>query len=108
MLEEMAPEIEREEAEAKDAQEFLQMLEQTYADAGTKLKQARSELERAQRDMSVPSSSGNPLSSALRPRVRRRGWPARPAASASPSSRCRMRQRAIWHRLRRRRPRPAC
>jgi chromosome segregation ATPase len=52
MLEEMAPEIEREEAEAKDAQEFLQMLEQTYADAGTKLKQARSELERAQRDMS--------------------------------------------------------
>ena len=52
MLEEMAPEIEREEAEAKDAQDFLQMLEQTYADAGTKLKQARSELERAQRNMS--------------------------------------------------------
>ena len=52
MLEEMAPEIEREEAEARDAQDFLQMLEQTYADAGTKLKQARSELERAQRDMS--------------------------------------------------------
>ena len=52
MLEEMAPEIEREEAEAKDAQDFLQMLEQTYADAGTKLKQARSELERAQRAMS--------------------------------------------------------
>jgi chromosome segregation ATPase len=48
----MLEEIEREEAEAKDAQEFLQMLEQTYADAGTKLKQARSELERAQRDMS--------------------------------------------------------
>ncbi|UEM18941.1 hypothetical protein JL100_017785 [Skermanella mucosa] len=52
MLEEMAPEIEREEAEAKDAQEFLEMLEQTYADAGTKLKRARSELDRAQRDMS--------------------------------------------------------
>ena len=37
----MAPEIEREEAEAKDAQDFLQMLEQTYADAGAKLKRAR-------------------------------------------------------------------
>jgi chromosome segregation ATPase len=51
MLEEMAPEIEREEAEAKDAQDFLQMLEQTYADAGAKLKRARADLDRAQRDM---------------------------------------------------------
>ena len=31
MLESMAPEIEREQAEAKDAQDFLQMLEQTYS-----------------------------------------------------------------------------
>jgi flagellar biosynthesis chaperone FliJ len=52
MLEEMAPEIEREEAEAKDAQDFLQMLEQTYADAGNKLKRARADLDRAHRDMS--------------------------------------------------------
>jgi hypothetical protein len=52
MLEEMAPEVEREEAEAKDAQEFLEMLEHTYADAGAKLKRARSDLDRAQRDMS--------------------------------------------------------
>jgi chromosome segregation ATPase len=52
MLEEMAPEIEREETEAKDAQDFLQMLEQAYANAGAKLKRARNDLERAQRDMS--------------------------------------------------------
>jgi chromosome segregation ATPase len=51
MLEEMAPEIEREKQDATDAQEFLEMLENAYAQAGGKLKQARSELERAQRDM---------------------------------------------------------
>jgi chromosome segregation ATPase len=51
MLEEMAPEIEREKQDASDAQEFLEMLESAYAQAGGKLKQARAELERARRDM---------------------------------------------------------
>jgi DNA repair exonuclease SbcCD ATPase subunit len=52
MLEQMAPEAEREKKEAADAKDFLQMLEQTYAEAGGKLKAARSTLEQAQRDMS--------------------------------------------------------
>ena len=52
MLEEMAPEVEREARDAQDAQAFLETLEKAYADAGAKLKAARSELERAQRDMS--------------------------------------------------------
>lgn len=52
MLEEMAPEVEREARDAQDAQSFLETLEQSYAEAGAKLRQARSELERAQRDMS--------------------------------------------------------
>ncbi len=51
MLEEMAPELEREKQDAADAKEFLDMLEQTYAEAGGKLKHARSELDRARRDM---------------------------------------------------------
>jgi chromosome segregation ATPase len=51
MLEQMAPEVEREKSEAADARDYLTMLEQTYAEAGGKLKTARSELERAQRDM---------------------------------------------------------
>jgi chromosome segregation ATPase len=49
---EMAPEVEREARDAEDAQSFLETLEQSYAEAGSKLKQARSELERAHRDMS--------------------------------------------------------
>jgi chromosome segregation ATPase len=51
MLEQMAPELEREKQDAQDAKEFLDMLEQGYAEAGGKLKQARSELDRARRDM---------------------------------------------------------
>lgn len=51
MLEEMAPEIERETKDAVDALQFLEMLEKSYADAGSKLKSARAELVRAQRDM---------------------------------------------------------
>jgi chromosome segregation ATPase len=51
MLEQMAPDVDREKAEAADAKDFVQMLERTYADAGGKLKSARSELEKAQRDM---------------------------------------------------------
>lgn len=51
MLEQMAPDIDREEQDARDAREFLDMLEKTYADAGNKLKQARAELQRAERDM---------------------------------------------------------
>jgi len=51
MLEQMAPEIEREKKDAVEAKDFLEMLEKTYAEAGGKLKQGRSELERARRDM---------------------------------------------------------
>lgn len=51
MLEQMAPDVDREAKDAADAREFLEMLEQTYAEAGAKLKAARSSLERAQRDM---------------------------------------------------------
>jgi len=51
MLEQMAPEVDREVADAQHAQEFLVMLESAYADAGAKLKSARSELGRAERDM---------------------------------------------------------
>lgn len=52
LLEDMAPEVERERQDAHDALEFLETLEGTYAQAGQKLRAARSELERAQRDMS--------------------------------------------------------
>lgn len=51
MLEQMAPDIEREKQDAVEAEEFLRMLEASYAEAGTKLRNARAELERAQRDM---------------------------------------------------------
>ncbi len=51
MLEEMQPEIEREQQDVVDAKSFLELLEKSYADAGGKLRTARSELERAGRDM---------------------------------------------------------
>lgn len=51
MLEEMAPEIEREKQDVVDAEAFLRSLEDTYQQAGQKLKSARAELTRAQRDM---------------------------------------------------------
>lgn len=51
MLEEMTPEVDREEAEAADAAEFLASLQQAYQDAAHRLKGARAELEAAQRDM---------------------------------------------------------
>jgi chromosome segregation ATPase len=51
LLEEMAPEIDREVKDAEDAKEFLAQLEEAYASAGAKMKQARSDLERAQRQM---------------------------------------------------------
>jgi chromosome segregation ATPase len=51
MLEEMAPELDRERQDAEDAGQFLRMLEETYAQAGAKLKSARDALQRAHRDM---------------------------------------------------------
>lgn len=51
MLESMSPDVEREKADATDAQEFLRSLEDTYQQAGQKLRNARDELNRAQRDM---------------------------------------------------------
>jgi chromosome segregation ATPase len=55
MLEQMAPDTEREKAEAEDAKDFLKMLESTYMEAGGKLKEGRAQLERAQRDMARAS-----------------------------------------------------
>ncbi|MBC7907697.1 MAG: hypothetical protein H7Y60_13270 [Rhodospirillaceae bacterium] len=52
LLEQMAPDVEREAQDAVDAQDFLKTLETTYAEAGAKLKAAKSQLDRAQRDMS--------------------------------------------------------
>ena len=51
LLEQMAPDIEREERDAVEAREFLEMLEKNYNDAGAKLKAARADLSRAERDM---------------------------------------------------------
>lgn len=51
LLEEMAPDIDREVKDAEDAQSFLSQLEDAYTSAGTKLKEARSQLDRAQRQM---------------------------------------------------------
>src|ERR1700750_422365 len=51
MLEQMAPDLDRERKDAEDAQQFLETLEETYAQAGAKLKGAKSELDRAHRDM---------------------------------------------------------
>jgi chromosome segregation ATPase len=51
MLEQMTPEIEQEKKDAVDAKDFLETLEKTYAEAGGKLRQGRSELDRARRDM---------------------------------------------------------
>jgi chromosome segregation ATPase len=51
MLEQMAPEVEREKKDVVDAKDFLETLEKTYAEAGGKLREGRSQLERAQRDM---------------------------------------------------------
>jgi DNA repair exonuclease SbcCD ATPase subunit len=51
LLEEMAPDVDREKQDATDAAEFLQMLRTTYEDAANKLRNARSALGRAHRDM---------------------------------------------------------
>jgi len=52
MLEGMTADITREKQDATDAGEFLHSLENTYQQAGQKLKSARDDLNRAQRDMS--------------------------------------------------------
>jgi hypothetical protein len=51
MLEQMAPDVDRERQDAEDAGAFLRSLEETYEQAGLKLKTARDALTRAQRDM---------------------------------------------------------
>jgi len=51
LLEQMTPDIEREKQDAEDARSFLESLEETYDQAGRKLKSARDDLNRAQRDM---------------------------------------------------------
>lgn len=51
MMEKMAPDVDREAHDAADAKLFLEQIEAAYADAGGKLKTARSELDSAQRQM---------------------------------------------------------
>jgi len=51
MLEEMAPDLDQHKKDTKEAQDFLEALEQTYADAAKKLKGARADLDRAHREM---------------------------------------------------------
>ena len=51
MLEAMAPDIDRERQDETDAETFLRSLEETYQQAGQKLRGARADLVRAQRDM---------------------------------------------------------
>ncbi len=51
MLEGMSADIDREKQDAVDAGDFLHSLEETYQQAGQKLRSARDELNRAQRDM---------------------------------------------------------
>ena len=52
MLEGMAADVDREKQDAVDAGDFLHSLEDTYQQAGQKLKSARDQLNRAQREMS--------------------------------------------------------
>jgi DNA repair exonuclease SbcCD ATPase subunit len=78
MLEQMAPEVDRERQDAEDAQQFLETLEQTYAAAGQKLRAARSELERAQREMGRAAQQ--------RETAQRRAEAARQAAGLSKST----------------------
>lgn len=75
MLEDMAPEVEREKQDAADAQDFLNTLQQTYDQAGSKLKAARAELTRAQRNMT--------RADAQREAAERRAEAARQAAGLS-------------------------
>jgi chromosome segregation ATPase len=51
LLETMTPEVHQDEADAKEAHEFLVQLEDAYALFGSRLKSARADLERAQREM---------------------------------------------------------
>ena len=51
LLEQMTPEVDQDTQDAKEAHDFLVQLEEAYAAFGNKLKTARAELERAQRDM---------------------------------------------------------
>lgn len=51
MLEEMKPDVQREQDEAVDAKAFLEEVEQAYRTAGERLKGARAALEKAAKDM---------------------------------------------------------
>lgn len=59
MLEQMAPEVDREQQDAVDAKDFLDELKAHYDEAGNKLKNARQSLERAQRDMTRAEQQRN-------------------------------------------------
>ena len=72
MLEQMTPDVEREKQDVEDAGEFLRSLEEAYEQAGRKLKSARDELARAQRDMARAGQQRKWRSSAPMPRARPR------------------------------------
>ncbi|MGE5268918.1 MAG: hypothetical protein ACM3JG_04510 [Thiohalocapsa sp.] len=86
LMEKMAPEVQREAQDAQDAKAFLEQLEAAYAEAGGKLKTARSQLGRSATWRAQRSGARWPSS-----RPRRRGGPPgcrRPrAASMSRSGR---------------------
>ena len=59
MLEQMTPDVEREAQDETEAQEFLAMLEKTYADAGAKLRAARSQRARPSRYGACRTAAGD-------------------------------------------------
>ena len=79
MLEQMAPEVDREKRDEVDTRDYLALLEQTYAEAGGKLKTARSDLERAQRDMARAAQQREQADRQAEAARRRPGSPARRA-----------------------------
>jgi hypothetical protein len=76
MMEKTAADVDREVAEAKDAEDFLKMLEDAYQQAGAKLKGARADLEKAQRDMQRAAQPRSRRSARPTPRGKPRGLPA--------------------------------
>ncbi len=51
LIERMAPDVEREQAEAADAKDVLETLDASFQEAGQKLLEGRAQLEQAERDM---------------------------------------------------------
>ena len=80
MLEQMAPEIEREKSEAADAMDYLTMLEQTYAEAGASSKPHAPSSSGHSATWRARRSSANRQIARRKRRAGQQGSPARPAA----------------------------